>query len=65
MIETGTRHVEPKRWATRSIVAKAAAWLAYGMVRLGMGLLGYGGQEFFPRRRKRARALVEGEGPGA
>ena len=26
-------------------------WIAYGIVRVGMGLLGYGGNEWFPRRR--------------
>jgi len=53
MIDTGTRHVEPERWAERSSLAKAVTWIAYGVVRLGMGLLGYGGNEWFPRRRSR------------
>jgi len=65
MIDTGTRHVEARRWATRNVLAKAACWIAYGLVRVGMGLLGYGGQEFFPRRRRRrAAAFAEREGPG-
>jgi cardiolipin synthase len=53
MIETGTRHVEPQRWAERSPLVKAVTWIAYGVVRLGMGLLGYGGQEFVPKRPRR------------
>ena len=34
---------------------KAITWIAYGMVRVMMGLMGYGGEEWFPRR-KRASA---------
>jgi cardiolipin synthase A/B len=52
MIETGTRYVERKRWAERPLIAKAVTWIAYGVVRLGMGLMGYGGDEWFPRRRR-------------
>ena len=52
MIETGTRHVEPEHWAGRSRLTKAVTWMAYGIVRVGMGLLGYGGDEWFPRRRR-------------
>ncbi|HTQ00231.1 MAG TPA: cardiolipin synthase ClsB [Casimicrobiaceae bacterium] len=51
MIETGTRHVEPERWSGRNPIAKAVTWIAYGMVRVAMGLVGYGGDEWFPRRR--------------
>ncbi|MFO1303777.1 MAG: cardiolipin synthase ClsB [Burkholderiales bacterium] len=50
MIETGTRHVEPERWGSRNPVAKALTWIAYGIVRVAMGFMGYGGQEWFPRR---------------
>jgi cardiolipin synthase len=50
MIATGTRHVEPEKWAGRSRLVKAVTWIAYGIVRVGMGLLGYGGNEWFPRR---------------
>jgi cardiolipin synthase len=53
MIETGTRHVEPERWAERSPFVKAVTWVAYGVVRVGMGLMGYGANEWFPRRRPR------------
>jgi hypothetical protein len=28
-------------------------WIAYGVVRVGMGVLGYGGNEWFPRKRRR------------
>ena len=55
MIDTGTRHVEPERWAERSTLTKVVTWIAYGVVRAGMGLLGYGGHEWFPRRRARER----------
>jgi cardiolipin synthase len=55
MIDTGTRHVEPERWAERSTLTKAVTWIAYGVVRVAMGLLGYGGHEWFPRRRARVR----------
>ena len=55
MLETGTRHVEPERWSGRNPVAKAVTWIAYGMVRVMMGLLGYGGGEWFKRRKPRGR----------
>jgi cardiolipin synthase A/B len=51
MIAIGTRHVEPERWAERSRITKAVTWLAYGIVRIGMGVMGYGGNEWFPRRK--------------
>jgi len=54
MIDTGTRYVERERWAERPLLAKAVTWIAYGVVRLGMGLMGYGGNEWFPRRRRPA-----------
>ena len=58
MIDTGTTHVEPRRWTERSPIVKSITWIAYGVVRLGMGLLGYGSGEWFPRRpaRKPARS---------
>lgn len=55
MIDTGTRPVERRRWVERPLLAKAVTWIAYGVVRLGMGLLGYGGDEWFPRRRRAAK----------
>ena len=50
MIETGARPVAPQQWRTRPRLYKAAIWVAYGIVRLAMGLLGYGGNEWFARR---------------
>jgi cardiolipin synthase len=55
MIATGTQHVERKRWAERSALAKAGTWIAYGVVRLGMGLLGYAGTDRFVRKPTRTR----------
>ena len=51
MIKTGARPVAPQHWKSRSRLYKAAIWVAYGVVRLAMGFLGYGGNEWFPRRR--------------
>ncbi len=48
----------PERWAGRSRLAKAVTWIAYGIVRVGMGLLGYGGNEWFPRRQAKPRSAV-------
>ncbi|MCC7326589.1 MAG: cardiolipin synthase ClsB [Burkholderiales bacterium] len=54
LIETGTHPVEPGRWPERPLLAKLITWLAYGVVRIGMGVAGYGGDEWFARRRRRA-----------
>jgi cardiolipin synthase len=51
MIKTGARPVAPQHWKSRSRLYKAAIWVAYGIVRLAMGFLGYGGNEWFPHRR--------------
>ena len=51
MVKDGARPVAPQRWKSRSRLYKAAIWVAYGIVRLAMGFLGYGGNEWFPRRR--------------
>lgn len=54
MIDAGARPVDSARWLGRSLVSKAVCWLAYGIVRLGMGFLGYGGNEWWrgrPRKR--------------
>jgi cardiolipin synthase len=48
LIETGTQRVDPDSWTGRSMPAKIVAWLAYGVVRVGMGLMGYAGNEWFP-----------------
>ena len=54
MIEDGARPLGPQHWAGRPKVYKAVVWIAYGIVRFAMGLLGYGGNEWFregtPRR---------------
>lgn len=50
MIETGASPVAPLHWRSRSRWYKAAIWVAYGIVRLAMGLVGYGGNEWFSRR---------------
>jgi cardiolipin synthase len=54
MIEAGSRPVPPEDWANRSRLAKAITWMAYGIVRAMMGLLRYGGDEWWrsgwPRR---------------
>jgi len=51
MVKAGARPVAPQHWKSRSRVYKAAIWVAYGIVRLAMGFLGYGGNEWFPSRR--------------
>ena len=54
MIESGSRPVPPQDWANRSRLAKAITWIAYGVVRVAMGMLRYGGDEWWrsgwPRR---------------
>jgi cardiolipin synthase len=54
MIESGAREVPPEDWANRSRFAKAMSWIAYGVVRVAMGMLRYGGDEWWrsgwPRR---------------
>jgi cardiolipin synthase len=54
MIKQGARPVPAEDWANRSRLAKAVTWLAYGVVRAMMGLLRYGGDEWWrsgwPRR---------------
>jgi cardiolipin synthase len=47
MIESGARPVPPQHWAERSRFAKARSWLAYGVVRVAMGMLRYGGDEWW------------------
>jgi cardiolipin synthase A/B len=50
MIEHGARPLGPQHWAGRPRVYKALVWVAYGVVRVAMGLLGYGGDEWFRGR---------------
>jgi cardiolipin synthase len=54
MIESGARLVGPQKWAGRPRLYKAVNWIAYGIVRVAMGILGYGGNEWFrgPRRKR-------------
>jgi cardiolipin synthase len=47
MIDEGSRPVPKERWAHRSRLAKAVSWLAYGIVRVSMGMLRYGGNEWW------------------
>ena len=54
MIGDGAKRMAPARWAGRSTLEKALTWIAYGIVRVGMGVLGYGGNEWFPRKRRRS-----------
>ena len=47
MIENGSQPVPPQDWAHRSRFAKAVSWTAYGIVRVAMGMLRYGGDEWW------------------
>jgi cardiolipin synthase len=60
MIQTGARRVGPQHWAARSPFAKALSWAAYGFVRVAMGFLGYGGEEWWRGRRPRRRGRGTG-----
>jgi cardiolipin synthase len=53
MVEEGARRVGPQRWAARPVLAKAVSWIAYGIVRVAMGFLRYGGDEWWGPRRRR------------
>ncbi len=53
MMNEGALPVAAHTWAHRSRIMKAMNWIAYGVVRVSMGLLGYGGNEWF--RESRAR----------
>jgi len=61
MIGSGARRVGPQHWAERPRLYKAVIWAAYGIVRLAMGVLGYGGNEWF-RGRQAARSRVRNRG---
>jgi hypothetical protein len=52
MIVNGSREVIAGDWQLRPRFYKAAIWVAYGIVRLAMGFLGYGGNEWFTRADK-------------
>jgi cardiolipin synthase len=55
MIESGARRVGPQLWAERPRAYKAVIWVAYGIVRVAMGILGYGGNEWFRGRKPKRR----------
>ncbi|MEP6941870.1 MAG: cardiolipin synthase ClsB [Betaproteobacteria bacterium] len=52
MIAKGSREVIAGDWQLRPRLYKAAIWVAYGIVRMAMGFLGYGGNEWFTRADK-------------
>jgi cardiolipin synthase len=47
MVRTGSRRIAADDWDGRPRLYKAAIWISYGIVRLAMGFLGYGGNEWF------------------
>jgi len=53
MMAEGSRRVASGDWNLRPRWYKAAIWVAYGIVRLAMGYLGYGGNEWFAQGMKR------------
>ena len=54
MIDAGSQRVIHQDWQSRSRLYKAAIWIAYGIVRVAMGFLGYGSEEWFPKRARRS-----------
>jgi len=57
MIGDGARAVLRQDWERRPRLYKGVIWIAYGIVRVAMGVLGYGGNEWFrgPARWRRAK----------
>ncbi len=55
MIDAGATRVAPQDWAARPWTTRVACWLAYGVVRAAMGLLGLGAAEWFRGRAATAR----------
>jgi cardiolipin synthase len=47
MIAEGAAPVAAEGWAQRSRAAKALSWIAYGIVRIALGALRYGGDEWW------------------
>ncbi|TMG89291.1 MAG: cardiolipin synthase ClsB [Betaproteobacteria bacterium] len=47
MVSVGSRRIAADDWESRPRLYKAAIWISYGIVRLAMGFLGYGGNEWF------------------
>lgn len=54
MIDEGARRVAPQQWAQRPPIIKVWCWIAYGFVRVAMGFLGYGGNEWWKGTRPAA-----------
>ncbi len=52
MISDGSRQVAADDWRVRPRIYKATIWIAYGIVRVAMGFLGYGGNEWFRGARR-------------
>ncbi|HSV20492.1 MAG TPA: cardiolipin synthase ClsB [Casimicrobiaceae bacterium] len=50
IVDTGSSAVPTERWAHRSRAEKALSWIAYGVVRVAMGMLRYGGNEWWRGR---------------
>jgi cardiolipin synthase len=61
MIEHGARPLGPQHWADRPRLYKALVWIAYGIVRVAMGVLGYGGNEWFRGRLTHRRRSASAE----
>jgi cardiolipin synthase len=52
MIDGGAQRVAPQRWMERPRLEKATCWVAFGVVRVAMGFLGYGGREWWKGQRR-------------
>lgn len=52
MIAQGATRVAPQAWAERGALAKGMCWVAYGVVRVAMGFMGYGGNEWWRGTRR-------------
>jgi cardiolipin synthase A/B len=53
IVSDGATRMAPERWAGRSTAEKVLTWIAYGIVRVGMRVIGYGASEWFPRKSRR------------
>jgi cardiolipin synthase len=45
-MDTGAREVRHEDWRTAPLPMRVARWLAYGLVRLAMGIVGYGRKDY-------------------
>ncbi len=43
-MESGAAELKPEHWRTKSLRVRITRWLAYGLVRLMIGIAGYGGK---------------------